>query len=170
MDEWKIEKCWKCVLCPSMALLVMLLLFLACWAPIHILNIIEDFGVPVCCSCCSKGVLIHPRLLTFITITMTRCTVGLTTISPSSWLTIITIITITTIIFIIIIIITIILIIIIRCTVGLTTTSPSSWLISSQWPPRARIQFSMAGSMGRFPKRNFRTFFETEVLWKGFCQ
>ena len=31
----------------SMALLVMLLLFLACWAPIHLLNIIEDFGVPV---------------------------------------------------------------------------------------------------------------------------
>ena len=55
-----------------MALLVMLLLFLACWAPIHILNIIEDFGVPVCCSCCSKGVLVHSRLLTFITITMTR--------------------------------------------------------------------------------------------------
>ena len=130
MDEngWKIEKYWKCASCPSMALLVMLLLFLACWAPIHILNIIEDFGVPVCCSCCSKGVLVHLRLLTFITITM------------------------------------------IRCTVGLTTTSPFSWLISSQWPPRARIQFSMAGSMGRFPKRNFRTFFETEVLWKGFCQ
>merc|ERR1719237_627748 len=33
----------------SMALLVMLLLFLACWAPIHLLNIIEDFGVPVHC-------------------------------------------------------------------------------------------------------------------------
>ena len=127
MDEWKIEKYWKCVSCLSMALLVMLLLFLACWAPIHILNIIEDFGVPVCCSCCSKGVLVHLRLLTFNTIIM------------------------------------------IRCTVGLTTTSHSFWLTSSQWPPRARIQFSMAGSMGRFPKRNFRTFLKLKFCEKDFA-
>ena len=68
----KLKNTENVFLAPSMALLVMLLLFLACWAPIHILNIIEDFGVPVCCSCCSKGILVHSRLLTFITITMTR--------------------------------------------------------------------------------------------------
>ena len=84
---------------PSMALLVMLLLFLACWAPIHLLNIIEDFGVPVsramamgmmitdhCWYTGSDDDRLYPLVFN-IDLNDQRFTVGLTTTLPSSWLT-----------------------------------------------------------------------------------
>ena len=83
---------------PSMALLVMLLLFLACWAPIHLLNIIEDFGVPVSramamgmmitdhCWYTSSDDRFYPLVFN-IDLNDKRCTVGPTTTLPSSWLT-----------------------------------------------------------------------------------
>ena len=52
-------KGWQLWHFSSMALLVMLLLFLACWAPIHLLNIIEDFGVPVWCWSMTDGHDVH---------------------------------------------------------------------------------------------------------------